>query len=253
MKKFLLAVLLPLALPAASSAQVFDSLWNEANTAYINARYADAIEDYEAILAQGAEGENLYYNLGNAYFKSGMNAQAILNYNKALRINPNNEDAQYNLAIANTYVQDKIDAVPVFFLKRWTTALRSGYSSNVWAVWSIVFFALTLACVIVYLLMHGIGWRKAGFFGGIVAALLFTVTLSFAARQRREFRHPSEAVVMQSAVPVKGSPDAGSKDVFVLHEGTKVKIVSSLNDWREIRVADGNRGWLQVSAIEMID
>lgn len=271
MKKFLFAILLITGLASRTGAQTpdsiagsqapdagiesqtLDSFWEKANTAYINGRYAEAIAGYEDILSRGAESANLYLNLGNAYFKSGMNGRAILNYNKALRINPANDDAQYNLSIANTYVQDKIESMPVFFIKRWIGDLRTGYSSNVWAVWSILFFVLTLACGLSYLLMQQLVWRKTGFFGGIVCVSLFVVTLSFALIQRSEFLHPSAAVVMHRAVPVKSSPDTGSKDIFVLHEGTKVQVMGNLNDWREIRVADGNRGWLQASAIEMVD
>lgn len=252
MKKLLLVILLCFSALPFVQAQDQDAAWDEANTAYINGRYAEAVQGYEAILAQGAESATLYLNLGNAYFKSGMNAKAILNYNKALRIDPSDEDAHYNLAIAENYVQDKIETIPVFFMKRWMGSLRAGYSSNVWAVWSIAFFALMLVCLTAYMLLQRTAWRKTGFFGAIACAVLFAATLSFAVVQHREFHRPTTAVIMSGAVPVKSSPDSGSKDIFVLHEGTKVTIVSSLNEWREIRVADGNRGWVQLSAIEMI-
>ena len=121
-----------------------DKIWDDANTAYINADYVAAIDGYEKLLDSGLESDRLYLNLGNAYFKRGMNGKAILNYNRALKLAPSDDDIRYNLSIANAYVQDKIDAVPVFFAKRWLIGLGNSLSSNAWAALSLLFFALTL-------------------------------------------------------------------------------------------------------------
>ena len=219
--------------------------WNDANTAYINANYIDAIKGYESILAQGLENENLYFNLGNAYFKRGMNGKAILNYNKALKLDPSDEDVLYNLSIANTKVQDKIDVMPVFFMKRWAENIRCSVS--------LFFFALTLLGAGAYLLMRHVGFQKIGFFGGLISCILFIVSVLFASIARREVIHPKDAVVMSNAATVKSSPDKNSKDIFVLHEGTKVGVKSMLGEWREIVLSDGNKGWIAHTAIEMID
>lgn len=228
------------------------SSWEQANNAYVNADYAAAIKLYENILAQQTESAVLYYNLGNAYFKSGDIARSILNYNRARRLAPSNEDINYNLSIANTFVQDKIDAVPVFFAKAWIEQVQTSSSSNTWAVLSVVFFALLLVFAGLYLLAQGMRLRKVGFYAGIACMLIFIVTVMFAASQKKHAVHSNEAVVMSSSVSVKSSPDAGSKDIFVLHAGTKVVITGELNGWREIMIADGNKGWLQLSSIEII-
>lgn len=234
-------------------AQTTEQLWNDANTAYINGNYAEAVRGYEAIHAQGLESAKLYLNLGNAYYKQGRIGKAILDYNRALKLSPSDEDVLYNLSIANAYVQDKIEVVPTFFLKRWMNALQSSCSGNGWAVWSVLFFVLAVGCAVVYLLSEGMVWRKGGFYGAIAAVLLFAFSFSSAARSKRQALHPRSAIVMSSAAPVKSSPDKGSKDIFVLHEGTQVTVRDSLGDYREIVIADGNKGWILTSAIEMID
>lgn len=254
MKRILL-ILFPLVAVchAASAKADTDKIWNDANTAYINADYVSAIKGYEELLDSGFESGKLYLNLGNAYFKRGMNGKAILNYNKALKLSPTDDDIRYNLSIANTYVQDKIDAVPVFFLKRWLAGLGDSLSSNTWAVLSLLFFVLTLFGAGAYLLLQRVLWQKAGFFVGLVSLAGFVLTIVYAAVGRSERLHPTGAIVMSTAAPVKSSPDQGSKDIFVLHEGTKVEVGDSLGDWREIRIADGNKGWIQGTSIEMID
>ena len=151
------------------------------------------------------------------------------------------------------YVQDKIDVVPTFFLKRWVLALQSSCSGSGWALWSVLFFAIAIGCIILYLLAEGLSWRKGGFYGAIVALLLFAFSFASASRSKRLALHPHAAIVMSSAAPVKSSPDKGSKDIFVLHEGTQVTVRDSLGDYREVVIADGNKGWILNSAIEMID
>lgn len=254
MKKIFLLLLSAVGLYGASFAQVdTDKTWNDANTAYVNSDYAGAIRGYEQLRDAGFESEKLYLNLGNAYFKRGMKGKAILNYNRALRLSPNDEDILYNLSIANAQVQDKIDRVPEFFVKRWFAGLGQSLSGNTWAVLSLLFLAFTLFGAGIYLLLQRVALQKAGFYGGLVSFVLLVFSVVYAARSSSERRNPSEAVVMSTAMPVKSSPDAGSKELFVLHEGTKVGVRSSLGDWREIRIADGNKGWVQASAIELID
>ena len=235
------------------SAQTTEQLWNDANTAYINGQYAEAVRGYETILGQGMESAKLYLNLGNAYYKQGLIGKAILEYNRALRLSPADEDVRYNLAIAHAYVQDKIEEVPVFFVKRWLIDLGKSLSGNTWAVLSLVFFALTLVGVGTYLLLRRMVWQKVGFYGAVIFALFFVMSVVYASVERKTQLEPEDAIVMATAAPVKSSPDGGSKDIFVLHEGTKVHVEGALGDWREIRIADGNKGWIEAASIEMID
>ncbi len=252
MKRFtILAIVLFLGVISARS-QSLDQLWDEANTAYINADYQAAIATYDSILATGNVSYKIYYNLGNAYFKEGKIGPSILNYNRALRLAPSDQDIKYNLRVANSYVKDKIEHVPEFFLKTWFRALRMSLSSNTWAAISLILLICMLACVLLYLLATKLLLRKSGFYGAITLLLLFIFSVVSASIGRRELTHAEEAIVMSSAAPVKSSPDNSSKDLFVLHEGTKVRVLNSLEEWREISIADGNKGWIPNSAIELI-
>lgn len=228
-------------------------LWNAAEEAYIVGKYPEAIKFYEQILSQGLHSTKLYYNLANAYYKIGAMGKAILFYNKALRLSPSDADAKYNLTIANTFIQDKIESVPQFFVKRWVSELRMGLSSNSWAIGSIITLMLALLSLLTYLLSRKLIIRKGGFYGAIIFTIFFIILITFATSQKDALINPNEAIVMIGAAPVKSSPDTGSKDLFVLHEGTKVTILSSLNQWKEIMIADGNKGWIQQSSIQMID
>ena len=229
-----------------------EQLWDRANTAYVNGDYHAAAEIYEGILAQGLSSVKLYYNLANAYFKVGRYGKAILYYNRALRLAPGDADIRYNLDVANTFTKDKIAVVPEFFLKGWVRSVRMSLGSTAWSVVSLAALALLFALVLLYLLAGRLAWRKAGFYGTLAMLLVFVASTSFAVTERRELLDSTEAVVMSSSVSVKSSPDKASTDLFVLHEGTKVRTVSELGDWREIVIADGKKGWVEARTIETI-
>ena len=229
-----------------------EQLWDRANTAYVNGDYHAAAEIYEGILAQGLSSVKLYYNLANAYFKVGRYGKAILYYNRALRLAPGDADIRYNLDVANTFTKDKIAVVPEFFLKGWVRSVRMSLGCTAWSVVSLAALALLFALVLLYLLAGRLAWRKAGFYGTLAMLLVFVASTSFAVTERRELLDSTEAVVMSSSVSVKSSPDKASTDLFVLHEGTKVRTVSELGDWREIVIADGKKGWVEARTIETI-
>ena len=168
-----------------------DKLWDQANTAYINNDFPTAISLYETILSSGRQSGKLYYNLANAYFKEQEIGRAILNYNRALRLNPGNEDIRYNLQVAEKMTKDHIDAVPEFFVKTWLSNLRNLLSSTTWAVLSLVFLAAMLGSALFYLLSRRLVRRKIGFYGTATAFLLLVLTLCFAAidRFRRDIKY----------------------------------------------------------------
>ena len=195
-----------------------DKLWDQANTAYINNDFPTAISLYETILSSGRQSGKLYYNLANAYFKEQEIGRAILNYNRALRLNPGNEDIRYNLQVAEKMTKDHIDAVPEFFVKTWLSNLRNLLSSTTWAVLSLVFLAAMLGSALFYLLSRRLVRRKIGFYGTATAFLLLVLTLCFAAIDRREAIDRTSAVVLRDAVAVKSSPNQNSTDLFILHQ-----------------------------------
>ena len=230
-----------------------DQLWDRANTLYINGNYKGAIAAYDSIINEGYVSSKLYYNLGNAYFRENEIGKAIVNYNKAKKLAPANRDIEYNLAVANSYTKDLSETVPEFFLQRWFRALRTALDSNTWAIVSLVALACVLACAIVYLLAEKHNFRRGGFYTGIVFCIMFILSVIFASMERHEMLHPSKAIVILSAAPVKSSPDRTSKDIFILHEGTEVEIMTSYDSWTEIMIANGNKGWIQNSALEIVD
>ena len=241
--------------PAASvSAQDrLDTLWERANHAYTTGDYPTAIETYDSIRQEGYVSARLYYNLGNAYYKDNRIGPSILHYHKALRLDPGNDDIRHNLAIANRFVRDRIDTVPEFFLKTWARNVMYWTGSDTWAVLSLVFLTLALGSALLYLLGSRLGQRKAGFYSAIVFVLFSVGAFVFASIERRKILHPDEAIIMLTAAPVKSEPNRAGKDVFVLHEGTKVRVADELGDWREVVTSDGNRGWIEFRSIELID
>ncbi|MBQ9137116.1 MAG: tetratricopeptide repeat protein [Alistipes sp.] len=240
--------------PAAQSTATPDNnaLWESGNKAYIDGNFAQAVADYSAIESRGYYSARLYYNMGNAYFKLGQLGKAILYYHRALVISPSMDDAQHNLEIAQAQTKDNIAQVPQFFLHRWLRTVQSTMSCTAWSVISLSLFALTLALLLVFLLGTRLAVRKTGFFGAIASLLLFVVTTAFAISERNDVINRQGAIVISSAISVKSSPDRAATDLFVLHEGTKVTISSQVEDWAEITIADGKKGWTELSHLEQI-
>ena len=254
-KPAFMAVALLLAVQFGASAQdsYVDSLWNAANSAYVDGRWADAVADYELISGMGLESASLYCNTGDAYFKDGNIPMAILYYERALKLDPSYEDARYNLELLNAMIQDRIEPVPEFVLKAWFRDLCYIMDSDSWAVCFIVLLALTLALVLVFLLAPTAGGRRAGFFTGIAVLLLAVMSLSFSIWQKNDYSDADKAIVMRPVTSVKSSPAAGSStDLFILHEGTKVKVIDEVGSWNNIELADGRRGWIPSADIERI-
>ena len=250
----ILALLLMLAPMGLNAQQSYpDSLWNAGVQAYTDGDFASALRDWEEVRSAGLTSPELMYNLGNAYFKTGELGHAILWYERTLKANPSDADAKYNLEYARALTQDRIDSVPEFFLKTWGRNACHSLPSNVWAVLSLVFLALTQALALLFLLGSTSGRRRLGFFAGIIALLVTLVCWGFAGWQARDARDQSYAIVMKPVSSVGSSPSADSaKDLFILHEGTKVKILDNISGFSQIEIADGRQGWIQTRDIEVI-
>jgi len=246
-------VALLLLMPFSAGAGTYaDSLWTAGVNAYTEGRWDVARDAWEAILSTGESSATLYYNIGNACFKQSDNAHAILNYEKALKLDPSHADARYNLEFANSMIQDRIENVPEFFLKTWLRKASRSLSSGVWAVLFLFLLAATLVLVLLFLLASGGAVRKAGFFGGIVTLLLALLCLSFSLSQRKDCLTQDQAIVTASVSSVKSAPGSGSvTDLFVLHEGTKVSVLSEVGEWCNIELSDGRQGWIRISDVEI--
>ena len=255
LKATALAILLLVGLPFAAQAQSAypDSLWNAGVQAYTAGDYAQALQDWEGVRAAGLMSRELYYNQGNAYFKTGEIAPAILWYERALRLDPSDADVRYNLDFARSQTQDKIDEVPEIFFEQWGHALCYLLPSNTWAVVAVVFFGLTVALVLLFLLGRTAGQRRLGFFSAIACFLMAFLGWDFAQWQKTEAERQDMAIVMRPVSSVKSSPSADSaKDLFILHEGTRVKVLDNVSGFSNIELADGRQGWIPAGEIEII-
>jgi len=243
----LLIMLLPLQGFAAAPA---DSLWNAGTAAYADGRWDDAFQAWNSIAESGLESAELYCNMGDACFKSGDVAHAILWYERSLKVDPSYKDARFNLEFARTQVQDRIEEVPEFFLEVWGRKACWLLPSNVWAWLCIVFFAAALALGLLFLLGRG-GARKAGFFAGLAALFLALLCMDFAFWQKTDALKHDSAIVTEAVTEVKSSPGSGVS-LFVLHEGTKVQVLETVGDWENIELSDGRQGWLSTRSLTHI-
>ena len=250
----LLALLLLLPAHFASAQQsAADSLWTAGVTAYTDGDWSGAAGAWSAIRELGVESPELYYNLGNAFFKQDDLAHAILNYERALKLDPSYSDARFNLEFAQGFVQDKIEAVPEFFLEVWGRKMCWLLPSDTWAGLFLLLLAATLGCALLFLLGRSVATRRTGFIAGIVALVLALLCLAFAFWQRTDYHKSDGAIVTRPVTTVQSSPGSdAAKDLFILHEGTKVKLLDEVGDWRNIELADGRQGWMRDSDLEVI-
>ena len=224
----------------------------EADSAYVRGEYQQAIKDYEALLKQGASAD-LYYNLGNAYYRTENITRAVLNYERALLLSPGDGDIRFNLQIAQAKTIDKIVPESEMFFVTWYKSLINLMSVDGWARTALVSLSLVIILLLVYLFSDRLWLRKIGFFGGIVLLLLFVLSNVFAWQQKQNLLFRKGAIVMSPSVTVKSAPASNGTDLFILHEGTKVTIKDgSMKDWKEIRIADGKEGWIESKQLEEI-
>lgn len=229
-----------------------DQLWNSGNTAYANGNYVKAERMYDQILCRGFQSADLYYNLGNVHHKRGEVALALLYYYRAERLSPSDSDIAHNIEVLNAMTKDNIEQMPRLFIVEWGEWIGSRFSCMTWSILSIVLFIGALGTLMLYMLGESMRVRRAGFWSAIVLAILFVVTTNYALEQRTQIIDPSFAVVMSNSVSVTSSPSRASTELFILHEGTKVEVLTTHDTWCEIMIGDGKRGWVESSRIERI-
>ncbi len=229
---------------------------SDADAAYREKNYVESIKLYEAQVVRNRsinqESAQLYYNLGNAYFRDNQIAKAIVNYERALLINPGDSDIRHNLRFAKTRIEDKIDSADSFFINKWVRSLQNLYSANTWAIIGVVLFTLFIVAIGVYMISLQLSMRKISFYVGIVLFFAVVITNVFAFQQKRKITNRSTAIVMSASVSIYTSPDAHSQELFRLHEGAKVTIKREEGRWIEIVIANGSVGWLQKMNVEVI-
>lgn len=249
----LMLLLLCLSSQSLFATDYVDSLWNQATRQYTEGQYQEAVQSYLSIVELGLYSADLHYNLGNAYFKSQHYGFSILHYEKALKLAPSHKDARFNLQLANEHVVDDIEQVPEFILTTFVKKIGFLCNSDVWAVLFLVFLSLTLLSLLFLFLSRSLVLRKTGFACAIVAVLLAAASLSFSLVQKRNYTVQDSAIVVRSVVEVKSSPtDDDSSALFILHEGTKVKLLDTVGPWKNVELSDGRQGWMKDADLEII-
>jgi tetratricopeptide (TPR) repeat protein len=247
--KIVLSLLL---MAAAGLGQEAHLQFEQANELYRKGEYSKAAAAYEQTLNNGYESPTIYYNIGNAYFKLNKIAPAILNFERALRISPTDEDIAYNLRLTNLRVVDKIEPLPRLFFVQWWESLTNSTSADGWAIVMITGIWIIAVCTGVLFVIRSPVARRAA--ASLIAAGCIVLVVSLVSALQRSAAEDSArfAIVFQPTGYVKSSPDIQSTDLFVLHEGVKVEVLDSVGDWRKIRLADGKVGWLPAASIQVI-
>lgn len=234
------------------SAQTPKELWKSANDFYSKSNYTEALKSYLKIEELGYASESLFYNIGNTYFKQKEIGKSILYYERALKLNPSDDDVLNNLALAKEYSLDKIEDIPDFILKTWTEDLNYSLSSDKWASISLVLFAATVLLLLNFRFGRSSRIRKLSFFIGMASLLFGLCSGYFSLNQKHRYNLKNTAIVMKTISTVRSSPDNSGKSLFLLHEGTKVELLEELGQWKRVELADGRQGWIFSVDIEII-
>lgn len=225
----------------------------EADSAYIKNDFVNAVSLYEGILESNGEAADIYYNLGNSYYKMDNIAKAILNYERALLLSPGDSDIRFNLELARSKAIDKVTPPSEMFFVTWIQSLINTMSEKAWAKTGIAAFILTILMLALYVFGKQVILKKVGFVSAIFCLLFCIFANLFASEQKAELINHENAIIMAPSVTVKSTPNQSGTDLFILHEGRKVMIKdASMKEWKEIRLEDGNVGWVPTNVIEII-
>lgn len=247
---------------ASEGAAEAQNEWQRALDAYSAKNYAEAKASFEKVASMGYATADLYYNLGNTYFKLGQQherpyadgelGRAILNYRRALRLDPTMEDARYNLDIAQDHTNDA-EPLPLSVMGSILSGFRGLMSSNGWGILSVVLLVVALSLILLYLLSDKVALRKVSFFVAIAMIFAFVLTTALSIASRSTYEHSTEAVVLcNDVISVHASPDNTSKVIRQPSQGVSVYILRTHGDWTEIEFVDGEKGWVPSKSVERV-
>lgn len=246
---YLLMLFLPLFAQAADPAA---ALFKKGNEQYAKAQYQQAAQTYQQVLKSGYVSAALYFNLGNAFYKSDDLPSAILYYEKAHKLAPDDRDISVNIQFCNLKLADKIEQQPEFFVSRWWHSVILLFPADRFSVLSVVLLLSGFLLLIVYLFTNLMVIKKASFYTGLVTILIGLICIFLASQQIAYFDTHHQAIIFSSSVTVKGSPSINAKPLFVMHEGTKVSISRQNGNWIEIELPNGNSGWITTEDVKDI-
>ncbi len=256
MKKQLSLLILLFALISTTYARYSETealkKYHDANIAYQKLEYEKSIELFNDLIQNNYRSVEIYFNLGNAYFKAGNFSKAILNYERAKKIEPEDEDTNFNLKIASLKVVDKMDTAPQIFYKRWIKELSLIFASDTWTILFIIILWLLFISAGFYVSGRTVSAKKISFFSMLLFLIVSLTAGTLMIRSHVMANVEQQAIIMSSSVYVKSSPDDKGNDLFILHEGTKADILDEIGDWRKIRIANGGIGWMKAAEMETI-
>lgn len=229
-----------------------DSRFKKGVEYYSASDYQAALDEWLSIYNTGYRSATLNYNIGNAYFKLNNIPGAILFYERAYLLKPADNSINYNLQIARSLVVDKFEEIPELFLVRWFDFMSLLLSTNLWAVISLTSFVLSLFLFSIYIYSKKYRLKVLGFWAALLLFFVSAVSFSFTLRNRSLVYDSNEAIIFASSVNGKSSPDTSGTDLFVLHEGSKVTIEDKVGEWYEIKLSDGNSGWVPAQSLTII-
>lgn len=224
-----------------------------ADSLYIQGDYLTAINMYEEIISNVGVSASIYMNLGNAYYKLDEIAKAILCYERAYLLDPSDDDIRFNLELARSKTVDKVSVRNRMFLGVFFDRMANMLNISQWSVIVIVMFVLTMILGALFVISRKVAVKKVSFYLGLVTLVLSVLSYSFASIQKGKLENRNTAIIMEPSVTVKSTPSKSGTDLFIIHEGHKVDILdSSMKEWVQISLEDGNSGWIQYSSIEII-
>lgn len=226
--------------------------FQKANEAFAAKQYVKAIEGYEKILSAGYESVEVYFNLGNSYYKNQQLGRAILNYERGLYFDPGNDDLIYNLKIAESELKDDLSEVPPFFLSRWWKNMVQLASAGTWSVMALLLLWLGVGGLMVWLKSEERSQKKRGFLIGIALILISILPFMLALGKANLDKDTGLAILLEQEIPLRSAPDAESNELQLLHEGTKLNLLDVIGDWYKVRLINGEEGWLPMDAMERI-
>lgn len=233
-------------------AQGPDVLFLEANQLFQQGKITEARDLYERIHMEGYESPSLYFNLGNAYYKLGMIPKAILNYERALRLSPSDDDIRYNLQLANLLITDKIEATPRLFIWDYWDNAKTAFTPATWTWTGYLFFLAMVVSLSLFVFSRSYAQRRLWFISAWLAGALMVLCAVLLIATVTDLQRSDHAIITTAITTVKNAPDSKSSDAFVLHGGMKVVITDEVSEWLKIRLADGKVGWMERTAAEVI-
>ncbi len=229
-----------------------DQLLEQASKAFETKDYRQAIALYEQLLGEGVESEELYYNLGNSYFKNDELGKAILNFERALLIDANDKDVKHNLAVARQQLVDDVSSIPPFFLKQWWINIRQLASATIWAWLGLILFWLGIAGLVLWQMGKERTQKKKGFLVGLTLICISLLPIALAWSSHAHRVDSEQGIILSKEVTLRSGPDKLSQEIVVLHEGTKIDLLDLIDTWYKVRLANGEKGWLAAGTFEEI-